>query len=62
GKASLGAGKLNGGEVDDSGRTFTVPQGISLWGRLFEEGPILNLGMALEAHLGVAARRPTFAR
>jgi Asp-tRNA(Asn)/Glu-tRNA(Gln) amidotransferase A subunit family amidase len=62
GKASLGAGKLNVGEVDEVGETFTVPQGISLWGRLFEEGPILNLGMALEAKLGVADRRPTFAR
>jgi len=62
GKASLGAGKLNVGEEAAEGRTFTVPQGISLWGRLFEEGPILNLGMALEAALGVADRRPTFAR
>jgi Asp-tRNA(Asn)/Glu-tRNA(Gln) amidotransferase A subunit family amidase len=62
GKASLGAGKLNVGEVNEVGETFTVPQGISLWGRLFEEGPILNLGMALEAKLGVADRRPTFAR
>ncbi|QBY02456.1 amidase [Rhodophyticola sp. CCM32] len=62
GKASLGSGKLNLGDVDESGQIFTVPQGFSLWGRLFEEGPILNLGMALEAHLGVADRRPTFAR
>ena len=31
-----------------------------LWGRLFEEGPILNLGMALERELGVAAVRPDF--
>ncbi|MGP1357087.1 amidase [Roseicyclus sp.] len=62
GKASLGAGKLSVGEEDASGRTFTVPQGFSLWGRLFEEGPILNLGMALEQALGVADRRPTFAR
>ncbi len=62
GKASLGAGKLSVGEEAASGQTFTVPQGISLWGRLFEEGPILNLGMALEAALGVADRRPTFAR
>ena len=62
GKASLGAGKLNVGDVDETGQTFTVPQGISLWGRLFEEGPILNLGMALEAQMGVADRRPTFAR
>jgi Asp-tRNA(Asn)/Glu-tRNA(Gln) amidotransferase A subunit family amidase len=62
GKASLGAGKLSVGEEDAAGQTFTVPQGISLWGRLFEEGPILNLGMALESALGVADRRPTFAR
>ncbi len=62
GKASLGAGKLSVGEEDATGQTFTVPQGISLWGRLFEEGPILNLGMALEAALDVADRRPTFAR
>jgi Asp-tRNA(Asn)/Glu-tRNA(Gln) amidotransferase A subunit family amidase len=62
GKASLGAGKLTVGEEDAAGRTFTVPQGISLWGRLFDEGRILNLGMALEAALDVAHRRPTFAR
>ncbi len=60
GAASLGAGKLTTGETG-AGEKFTVPQGISLWGRLFEEGPLLNLGQALEARLGVAARRPTFA-
>jgi hypothetical protein len=27
---------------------------------LFEEGPILNLGMSLEKELGVAAIRPEF--
>jgi len=27
---------------------------------LFDEGPILNLGMALERELAVAARRPGF--
>jgi Asp-tRNA(Asn)/Glu-tRNA(Gln) amidotransferase A subunit family amidase len=58
--ASLGAGKLMVGEADASGRTFRVPQGISLWGRLFEEGPILNLGIALERELGVAEERPGF--
>ncbi len=58
--ASLGSGKLTTGEADASGRTFRVPQGISLWGRLFDEGPILNLGMALERALGVAGIRPTF--
>lgn len=57
--ASLGSGKLTTGEAQE-GRLFTVPQGISLWGRLFDEGPILNLGMALERELAVADRRPGF--
>lgn len=39
-------------------RLFEVPQGISLWGRLFQEGPLLTLGMALERELAVNARRP----
>jgi Asp-tRNA(Asn)/Glu-tRNA(Gln) amidotransferase A subunit family amidase len=60
GAASLGSGKLTTGEPEAAGQTFKVPQGISLWGRLFEEGPILNLGMALERELGVAAARPGF--
>lgn len=59
-KASLGSGKLTTGEADSAGQTFTVPQGISLWGRLYDEGPILNLGIALERVLDVAHRRPTF--
>ena len=37
---------------------FEVPQGISLWGRLFDEGRLLSLGIALERALGVAGRRP----
>lgn len=57
--ASLGAGKLTTGDArgDD---TFRVPQGISLWGQLFDEGPLLNVGMALEKALDVAAERPVF--
>jgi Asp-tRNA(Asn)/Glu-tRNA(Gln) amidotransferase A subunit family amidase len=55
--ASLGDGKLSTGEAQ-AGRLFTVPQGISLWGRLFDEGAILNYGRALEAVLDVAGRRP----
>ena len=58
--ASLASGKLTTGEAETAGRTFTVPQGISLWGRLFDEGPSLNLGMALERALAVADRRPGF--
>lgn len=55
--ASLASGKLTTGEAA-GGRTYTVPQGISLWGRLFDEGPMLRLGMALEASLDVAGKRP----
>lgn len=58
GAASLGEGKLTTGEVDATAETHRVPQGISLWGRLFEEGTILNLGQALEAKLNVAVERP----
>lgn len=59
--ATIGPGKLTVPEERATGTIFTVPQGISLWGRLYEEGPMLNLGMALERELGVATRRPTFA-
>ena len=57
--ASLGAGKLTAGAAAGEA-TFTVPRGISLWGQLFDEGPLVNLGIALERALGVAGRRPTF--
>ena len=43
------------------GPAFDVPQGISLWGRLFDEQAVLRVGLALEQHLGVADRRPTLA-
>ena len=59
-RASLGAGKITAGVADETGAKFTVPQGISLWGRLFDEGPMLNLGMALERALAVAEVRPAF--
>ena len=62
GLASLASGKLTTGESDTAGQTYTVPQGISLWGRLFDEGPILNIGLALERALAVADRRPGFPR
>ncbi len=59
--ASLASGSLTTGTADTAGKTYTVPQGISLWGRLFDEGPILNLGMALERALAVAGHRPGLA-
>ena len=58
GEASLGSGKLTAGEPQAAGRTFKVPQGVSLWGRLFEEGVILNHGLALERELAIAVTRP----
>jgi Asp-tRNA(Asn)/Glu-tRNA(Gln) amidotransferase A subunit family amidase len=60
GPASLGSGKLNTGAEDTTGRRFRVPQGISLWGRLFDEGTILSIGVALERALAVATLRPAF--
>jgi len=62
GGVSLGSGKLTTGEPAEAGRRFRVPQGISLWGRLFDEGRLLSLGIALERALGVAGERPAFAR
>ncbi len=50
------------GEAAADGPQFEVPQGISLWGRLFDEGRLCRLGMALEAALGVAERRPELPR
>lgn len=50
------------GEATAGGPRFRVPQGISLWGKLFDEGQILNLGIALERTLDVAAERPTLPR
>ena len=58
---SLAHGKLVLGKAA-GGTRFKVPQGISLWAGLFDEGRLCNLGMALEAELAVAQRRPTFAR
>ena len=42
----------------DEGPAHRVPHSVWLWGRLFEEGPILALGRALEASFGVAGARP----
>ncbi len=43
---------------DPGGPSHTVPHGVTLWGRLFDEGRLCNIGMALEAELGVRDRRP----
>ncbi len=61
GAGSLASGKLSVGSEKGAEETFRVPQGISLWGRLFEEDTILRFGRALEARLDVAAERPDMA-
>ncbi len=43
---------------DDAGAAHRVPQGISLWAGLFDEGRLLNLAMALERELRVWRERP----
>ena len=58
---SLAGGKLDIGAAEQDTGSHEVPQGVSLWGPLFDEGRLLNLGMALEAALGVAERRPDLA-
>jgi Asp-tRNA(Asn)/Glu-tRNA(Gln) amidotransferase A subunit family amidase len=35
-----------------------VPHGVTLIGRLFEEGTLVNVGLALERAFGVAGERP----
>jgi len=59
---SLAEARLEGGTAEASAAAFEVPRGVSLWGRLFEESTLLTVGGRLERALGVAARRPTFAK
>ncbi len=56
---SLAAGKLTARSDVASDNACRVPQGISLWGRLFDEGTILNIGRALEHKLDQSGDRPT---
>ncbi len=39
-------------------RANGTPRGITLWGRLFEEGTLCRIGMALESALDVWDERP----
>ena len=61
GYPGLGSSRLTTVDPADTRPRFRVPQGISLWGRLFDEARLVRLGIALEGALGVAAERPTFA-
>jgi len=44
--------------LDESGPLRTVPHAINLWGRLFDEGALCTMGMALEAEFAMVGRRP----
>lgn len=50
-----------GNQTADGDRAATVPHGITLWGRLFDEAGLCQIGRALETALGVAERRPPLA-
>ncbi|MCH9680236.1 MAG: amidase [Deltaproteobacteria bacterium] len=61
---TLRAGFVDRGPIDSlssealAGEPRPMPQGVTLWGRLFDEGTLCRAGMALQQHLGVASRRP----
>ncbi len=57
GALSLARGRIDQG-MPTAGPMHTVPHGVCLWSRLFDEGTILSLGGALERALGVRDRRP----
>ncbi len=59
GPGGLGKGGVGTPTQNEAGGTFRVPSGISLWGRLFDEGAILAVGRALEMKLGVVDERPS---
>ena len=61
---TLRAGFIERGPIAAMGSTpaaaprFEAPLGVTLWGRLYEEGRLCELGIALESALGVWQRRP----
>ena len=56
----FGGGRVQIPSVGEDGPAFRVPQGISLWGKLFDEGTLLALGMALESAFDCHTERPEF--
>ena len=58
GRPSLARARLDL-ETAAAGPMHDVPHTVCLWGRLFDEGPMLALGRALETRFGDRARRPS---
>jgi Asp-tRNA(Asn)/Glu-tRNA(Gln) amidotransferase A subunit family amidase len=54
---SLAKGRIEQGSPT-AGPLHTVPHGLCLYGRLFEEGTLCEIGRVLEQALDVAGRRP----
>ena len=57
GPLSLARARLDLGQ-EEAGPLHEVPHTVCLWGKLFDEGPALTVGRALERRFGFAALRP----
>jgi Asp-tRNA(Asn)/Glu-tRNA(Gln) amidotransferase A subunit family amidase len=57
GAASLGRGRLETEPTPET-QDYEVPHSFSVWGRLFEEGPVLAVARALERAFALTGRRP----
>jgi len=60
GALSLARGRIDQGSPT-KGPVHTIPHGICLWGRLFGEGAVLEIGRALEEALNVWRLKPALA-
>jgi Asp-tRNA(Asn)/Glu-tRNA(Gln) amidotransferase A subunit family amidase len=60
GSLSLAQSRIHEGTPGTADARF-VPHGICIWGKLFDEGTVLNIGRALECELNVWDRRPPLA-
>jgi Asp-tRNA(Asn)/Glu-tRNA(Gln) amidotransferase A subunit family amidase len=60
-QASLSRGRIDQGKAKGT-RRYTVPHGLCVYGRLYDEGTILRIGTALEAAFGVWDKRPELGR
>jgi Asp-tRNA(Asn)/Glu-tRNA(Gln) amidotransferase A subunit family amidase len=57
-RVSLVRSRLDQGKVEKQDAKHSIPHAICVWGRLFDEGTILNIGCALEKSFGVWDQRP----
>jgi Asp-tRNA(Asn)/Glu-tRNA(Gln) amidotransferase A subunit family amidase len=60
GAASLGRGRLET-EPRPPTEEYEVPHSFTVWGRLFDEGPMLGVAQALERAFALGGRRPALA-